>query len=1070
MTRDRDSAARACVPPISDVLDIAVRTYGVPEGRKDGEWEFSTRGPSHWQLIFDTETTTDETQCLRIGAYQLRYDAELREHGLFYDPAMLTEGEKSILERYAAAKRLKVIPLREFVDGVFVRVAYHWQATTIGFNLPFDVSQLATDQGEARGKMRPGFSFGTAEKGLKGPRVRIKHLSRRASLIEFSGAGQRLPRGQRKRRVKTSPRRPAFLDVSTLAAALLSRTFSLGELAKHLNTPSQKLGTEEHGRALTIEYLDYAVQDVQVTWECFVELQRRYAEHRLDSTPIHRILSEASIGKGYLREMSFHPWRKMQQEFPPELIGKIMATYFGGRTEVHQRRVVMQVLYCDFTSMYPTVSTLMGLWPYVIAKGMTWHDATAETRKFLDRVTLVDLQRPETWRRLHAVVKVEPDGDILPVRAKYEYEPFSDDDKRGKHYTIGLNHLTSDQPLWYSLADCVASKLLSGHAPKIIEAVAFRPSAPQDGLKPVAIAGNPDFRVDPLKEDFFKRIIELRMQTQGPERNQLKLVANATGYGIFVQLDVNERSEPITIRCYPATGRQFLVDMDKVEEPGEFFHPLIGTLITSAARLMLAISERLVEDSGLTWAFCDTDSMAIARPLGMSEVKFIGKAQAVRNWFKFLNPYSVPVDLFKLEDANYRLVNGNLTKKFAPLHCFAISSKRYVLFNIDRKGQPVIRKATAHGLGHLLPPYRDENAPPELPRPAFPAVQLVREVGVNRWQHDLWHCIARVALAGDPDRPDFSNLMNFDRPAVNRYSVTTARLWDWFDRYNRDRPESGQIRPFNFMLMYQPDQMADWDRWRSEDGIESSRAELPCIISSYDNDLAKAAKRCFDRDTGKPVPARMLKTYRQALAQYHLRPEAKFLNANYRESGPLQRRHVKVSGIAYIGKEANRWEEQSYLGIDPEMEIAYGMAPEDRGPVMAEIKQAAGLHGPVAMAKAAGVSRQHLNAIVSGAAAPTDRMLRQLVRGATRLSKSEVGETENAHAMLRQIRAMVRAKGLRGFAQEAGIDPGNLTRILQGKRKLGRTVLARVRVVCAVHEAATKSRKNDGYDFAKEPL
>ena len=97
-------------------------------------------------------------------------------------------------------------------------------------------------------------------------------------------------------------------------------------------------------------------------------------------------------------------------------------------------------------------------------------------------------------------------------------------------------------------------------------------------------------------------------------RNALKLVANATGYGIFVQLDVNERSKPIAIHCYPATGPQFLVDMDKVEEPGEFFHPLVGTLITGAARLMLAITERLVIDSGLTWTFCDTDSMAIAKP------------------------------------------------------------------------------------------------------------------------------------------------------------------------------------------------------------------------------------------------------------------------------------------------------------------------------------------------------------------------------------------------------------------------------------------------------------------------
>jgi hypothetical protein len=46
-----------------------VRTYGVQEGKKDFRIDFSARGPSDWFLIFDTETTTDETQRLRIGTY-----------------------------------------------------------------------------------------------------------------------------------------------------------------------------------------------------------------------------------------------------------------------------------------------------------------------------------------------------------------------------------------------------------------------------------------------------------------------------------------------------------------------------------------------------------------------------------------------------------------------------------------------------------------------------------------------------------------------------------------------------------------------------------------------------------------------------------------------------------------------------------------------------------------------------------------------------------------------------------------------------------------------------------------
>jgi hypothetical protein len=42
-----------------------------------------------------------------------------------------------------------------------------------------------------------------------------------------------------------------------------------------------------------------------------------------------------------------------------------MSSYFGGRAEVHIRRTVVQTLYCDFASMYPTVCTLMGLWWFV---------------------------------------------------------------------------------------------------------------------------------------------------------------------------------------------------------------------------------------------------------------------------------------------------------------------------------------------------------------------------------------------------------------------------------------------------------------------------------------------------------------------------------------------------------------------------------------------------------------------------------------------------------------------------------------------------------------------------------
>ena len=91
-------------------------------------------------------------------------------------------------------------------------------------------------------------------------------------------------------------------------------------------------------------------------------------------------------------------------------------------SEVHLRRVISQLLYCDFLSMYPSVCTLMNLWRFVIAKGVRWRNSTKEVSRFLQRVSLDDLQNPKMWAKLTTIVQVMPDDDIFPVRAKYADE------------------------------------------------------------------------------------------------------------------------------------------------------------------------------------------------------------------------------------------------------------------------------------------------------------------------------------------------------------------------------------------------------------------------------------------------------------------------------------------------------------------------------------------------------------------------------------------------------------------------------------------------------------------------
>jgi len=58
--------------------------------------------------------------------------------------------------------------------------------------------------------------------------------------------------------------------------------------------------------------------------------------------------------------------------------------------------------------------------------------------------------------------------------------------------------------------------------------------------------------------------------------------------------------------------------------------------------------------------------------------------------------------------------------------------------------------------------------------------------------------------------------------------------------------------------------------------------------------------------TGEPIPPDRLKTYAEALAQYHLSREDKFENGQFLDRGRTERRHVIETGFKLIGKEANR--------------------------------------------------------------------------------------------------------------------------------------------------------------------
>lgn len=987
------------IPPITDHLPIAIRAFAGPQYTvlsAPDDSKPKRRRPitpaSEWTLIFDTETTADAAQALRFGAYQFRKSDELDEAGILYDPDGVTPAELECLSAYAAAHGLRLRTRDEFIDEVFFARAFGLRARIVGFNLPFDISRLAIKHGSARtpmsddgGAMRGGFTFKLSKQTIY-PNIRVKHMSRRAASIAFAATmKQRDSRGQRKRGLNMPVRRGHFLDVKTLAGALFARNFSLASLCVFLKVEHPKLDFEDFAAPVSDDMIRYAVADVQATWECYRIALARFDQLRLTNARPEKIYSEASIGKAYLKAMGIQPWRKVQPDFPRHLLAKIMGSYFGGRSEVRIRRELRQVMLCDFLSMYPTVCTLMRLWDFVIAEGVTWNDDTDETRSLLARITLADLQSPDIWQAMTVLVRVMPDSDIFPVRADYAQQ---------EQNTIGLNYLSSDTPLWFTLADCIASKLLTGKTPVILEAIRFAPGPVQPGLAAINISGNPAYCVDPNETDFFKRVIELRQTVKQDrdcaddasrealdiEQNALKIAANATSYGIWVEVNVDDRPRRSPVTVHNSTGEPFSFLTDRHENPGTYFHPLLATLITGAARLMLVITERLVTDAGLDWSFCDTDSMAIAKPDAMPPDEFTLRVKNVVQWFDTLNPYGFDASILKIEDVNYSLATGEIE----PLFCWAISSKRYALFNRDAEGQPVMRKVSAHGLGHLFPPYDDADAPAYFPLPD----KSVLKDGTVRWHCDLWHQIVSAAIAGNPDQVarDYHSAMN--EPARSRYAATSPDLLRWFKSYNANRDYCDQVRPFGFMLSYGVGATAF-----TETIVNFSKRGRPKKIAPvkpiapFEKDGPKAAAIVFDRETGHPVDPTILRTYAEALAQYHISPESKFLNGDFLNRGTTRRRHVFVTYIHHIGKEADDWERRAALGQTDEMQIEYGVLNADRSRVEAQAQKA-----QVAM---------------------------------------QAERDSNRDAELARLREQVEQHGLRATARAIGVDPSNLGRRLK---------------------------------------
>jgi hypothetical protein len=442
---------------------------------------------------------------------------------------------------------------------------------------------------------------------------------------------------------------------------------------------------------------------------------------------------------------------------------------------------------------------------------------------------------------------------------------------------------------------------------------------------------------------------------------------------------------------------------------------------------MLGLAQQAARAEGLDWAFCDTDSLALAQPAGMADEAFLAAAGRVVEWFRPLNPYGFDESILKVEDVNF--ADGTRTPE--PLYCFAISSKRYALFNLDAEKRPILRKASAHGLGHLIAPYGEDDGPESIPAP-LASVRSGKD-RLPRWQYDVWYTIVSAALAGTPNRVKFDYHPALMEPAVSQYGATSPDMLGWFDAHNEGGAYEDQVKPYGFMYALHQRRAEPYDDTLALRPGRKLGGEIH-PVAPFARTRAEAISQAFDRVTGARVSAEALQTYAEALAVYPFRPEAKFLNGRPFDAGFTEPRHVTVTSVFYIGKEADRWEEEYLigLGISPTTEL--GRSPAVAEDVAQAIRDAVQLYGKKPVADATGISRGALAKMAAGET-PNVRTTNARIQAGLRALKHAHSRVENQrNDRVRQLREAVEVwGGVRKAALKLGMDPSNLSKLVRGR-------------------------------------
>ncbi len=849
---------------------------------------------------------------------------KLIQEGIFYTDD-ISANDRDVLKQYAitAISDVKSFPPEfplytrtDFLRRVFWPAIKRNGALICGLNLPFDLSRLALawKRGEKDEWSLIMSQFPNGVENRYYPRILITPIDSKKAFIRLANPWK--PDEWRNKG------KGHFLDLRTLAWALFNRSYSLKRLCKELKTANQKIDHEPTG-GVSVEEIEYARQDGRCTVDALNALKEEFDKHPIPLNPCNAY-SPASVAKSYFDAMGIiRPAEKFR--IAPKYHGIAMQTYYGGRSETRIRCTEVPVVPVDFTSEYPTCCALLKLFEVLTAESVTFEEDTDNLRKFVENIALERCFDPEVWKDFRFFALVEPDNDILPVRTVYD----------GVTQNIGNNYLTSKTPLWLAAPDLIASAIRTGKSPRILRAIRMVPHGKQAGMKMVKLRASM-VEIDPYKDDLFRKVIEQRKLNKADKKLYywLKILANSI-YGFFVELIPELQNDNVKLEVFSGE-KKFSDSSDVIEKAGKWFFPPLASLITSAGRLLLAMTEACAAQKKGTYLFCDTDSLAIVSSQHGGLLNIPGseglrvltwtEVREITNRFSSLNPYdqhAVRGSILNLVDANF--VDCDPAKPPRQLYGYSIAAKRYALYEKTEKSNITIVDPKAHGIGYL---YAPKDSPKNW------------EKDVPLWIHELWEYIVRGALKLPRKVPSW-----LDVPQMMRLTITTYNVLEMLGEWEI-------ARPYNFLLLPMVDPVYGYAFHRRA----NEKVLLVCSFSSKQDEWFSL--ECVNVHNGKkyrmlncnkpsgniPYEVVFPSQFAHLVLQYQQHPEAKSLapdggSCRSETHGLLRRSHVLAAEIRYVGKETDRkWEEADQISVLEFAATEYGR----KGKVVAseEIKAA----------------------------------------------------------------------------------------------------------------------------------